>query len=321
MNVTVPKALAAALLSVLTLILLSYTLVYFLLFKPNFTRRTTPYSKSENQAHWVQDAFEKRNADDTVWWQASDRQRLEITSRDGLQLTAYYLSHEQPKGIVLMVHGFHSLPERDFASIARVYYEKGYSLCLPFLRSHGESQGTYITFGIKERYDLLDWITELNRRFGMEHDIWIHGISMGCSTALMASGSGFPFNVRGIIADCGYTAPAEILIRELRQRKLPLPLLLLNMGDFFTRHLAGFSIYDYDTYRALAENETPVLFIHGATDTFVPPQMTLANYEICRAPKHLLIVEGASHTISFFQDEAAYSKALSDFLARYALPR
>ncbi len=305
----------------IALVLTFYAAVYFVMFRPNFTRRTGDYTQKQNQRHWGNDDFQARNAADTAWWENSERIRMEITSYDGLSLVAYYLPHEEAKGIVLMMHGFQSTPTRDFASIARWYYEAGYTICLPFQRNHGESEGTYITFGVKERYDVRDWVQELNDRFGMENDLWIHGISMGCATVLMASGFSLPFNVRGIIADCGFTSPKAILLTELRTRKLPLAHAFLHAGNFFARHLADFTFTEYDTFQALRTNETPVLFIHGTKDDFVPPAMTIANYEFCHAPKELLLVEDAIHAISFYQDEALYTKTLTRFLTTYALPR
>ena len=38
-------------------------------------------------------------------------------------------------------------------------------------------------------------------------DIFLCGISMGCATTLMAAGLDLPDNVKGIIADCGFTSP------------------------------------------------------------------------------------------------------------------
>ena len=303
------------------LILLFFGTIYLALFLPTFTRHGDSYTARENAKHWENDAFQARNFADAAWWEESDRVRLEITSFDGLRLVGYYLPQENHKGIVLMMHGYHSTPGRDFASIARFYWQQGYSVCMPYQRTHGESQGRYITFGIKERYDVLAWIEELNGRYGMENDIWVHGISMGCATVVMASGSGYPFNVRGIIADCGFSAPSEIIADVIAQRKLPLRQTILWAGDFFCRHLAAFSLYDYDTYRALAVNETPVLFIHGTKDTFVPTAMSLVNFEICRAPKELLLVEDAIHAISFYQDEELYTSKITAFMNTYALPR
>lgn len=296
-------------------------LTYALLFVPNFTRRTNPYTEKDNEKRWGNAEFEARNARDEAWWEASDRVRMEITSQDGLKLVAYYLPHENQKGIVLMMHGFHSTPLRDFASIARWHYEQGYAICLPYQRTHGESEGTYITFGVRERDDLLRWVNELNSRFGIENDVWIHGISMGCATAVMASGAGYPFNVRGVIADCGFTSPSEIIAAVLKDRHIPLKAAIVRIGDLFARCFAGFSLYDYSTFTALRTNETPMLFIHGTQDDFVPLAMGIANYEACRAPKELVLVENAIHAVSFYQDEALYTSSVRAFMERYALPR
>ncbi|MCR5725363.1 MAG: alpha/beta hydrolase [Treponema sp.] len=313
--------LCLALAGIFVVLLLYFIAVYFVLFKPNFTRKTGPYTEKNNQQHWVNKAYEERCVADTAWWEASDRERFEITSRDGLKLVAYYLAHEKHKGIVLMMHGFHSTPMRDFASIARWYYEQGYSICLPYQRTHGESEGEYLTFGVKERFDAYDWVQELNERYGMENDIWVHGISMGCATVLMASGFDYPFNVRGIIADCGFTSPTEIMLAVMKSQHIPFPNLVVKTGDIFTRQLADFSLYEYDTYKALLTNETPVLFIHGTADTFVPAFMTLSNFEVCRAPKELVLVDGGLHAISFYKDEELYTSRLQAFLNAYTLIR
>ena len=325
---------------------------YVALFRPNFMRRTSAYTPKETQKHFVAQENASRNASDEAWFSAADRVRLELTSYDGLTLVAYYLPHPNAKGIVLMMHGFHSTPMRDFASIARFYYESGYAICLPYQRSHGESAGTYLTYGVQERYDARAWIDELNDRYGMENDIFVHGISMGCATVLMASadkdGYAFPFNVRGVIADCGFTTPREIIrfvlnmrlhrllhphkktaapaasgaaIMPITPRSYPVSALVTHIGDFYARKLAGFSLDGGSTLSALVANETPVLFIHGTADDFVPLAMTLANYEACHAPKELLLVEGATHAMSFYTDEERYTSAVRAFMERNALPR
>lgn len=294
---------------------------YLLLFRPNFMRLEGPYTHKQNMLHWGNEAFEKHNYADAAWFEQSDRVRLEITSFDGLKLVAYYLPHEESKGIVLMMHGFHSLPMRDFASIARFYYDHGYSICLPYQRTHGESEGTYITYGVKERYDIRDWVAELNERYGLENDIWVHGISMGCATVLMGSGFEYPFNVRGIIADCGFTSPYDIIHFVLKYRKIPLPTVMVNVGDFYAKLFAKFSLHDYSTVKALSVNETPLLFIHGTADTFVPSYMTLANFEATHAPKELLLVDDAIHAMSFYTNEEQYGQAVLSFMQKYALIR
>jgi fermentation-respiration switch protein FrsA (DUF1100 family) len=56
-----------------------------------------------------------------------------------------------------------------------------------------------------------------------------------------------------------------------------------------------------------------VLFIHGTGDTFVPIEMTIANFQYCTSEKSLYLVENAPHAVSYLIDEEGYHKALIDF--------
>ena len=73
-------------------------------------------------------------------------------------------------------------------------------------RAHGQSEGTYIGFGCLDRWDAVEWIRYLLGRFGQEQEIFLHGMSMGGATVLMASGLRLPLQVKGIVSDCGFTS-------------------------------------------------------------------------------------------------------------------
>ena len=61
------------------------------------------------------------------------------------------------------------------------------------------------------------------------------------------------------------------------------------------------------------ETKTPVLFIHGTDDHFVPVEMTFENYKVCRAPRKLFVVPGADHGMSYLVDQAGYERAVKEF--------
>jgi fermentation-respiration switch protein FrsA (DUF1100 family) len=60
-----------------------------------------------------------------------------------------------------------------------------------------------------------------------------------------------------------------------------------------------------------------VLLIHGSDDRFVPVEMTYENYKACSGPKHLLIVPGADHGMSYYKDPISYEQALKHFFCQY----
>lgn len=247
------------------------------------------------------------------WFKAQNPQRVEMPAYDGTRLVGLYLEHENPKGTVLMVHGFRSSAYYDFSCAFQYYFEQGYSLLTVFQRAHGESGGSYICYGVKERYDCRDWANYIYDRFGPEHDIFISGVSMGSSTVLMAAGLELPPSVRGIIADCGYTSPYEEFKEVLKRKHIPLHP-FIDIAELFSRLMAGFSFRECSTIDAMKACRVPVLFVHGEADTFVPAHFTQENFDACRAEKELLLVPGAAHGASYLVDTERCQTALRDFL-------
>ncbi len=241
---------------------------------------------------------------------------LLVIEANGVELAARRYAQENPKGRIIMFHGYRSVAEADFGCAMEYYYSRGYELVLIDQRASGKSTGTWIGFGVLERYDCLSWIRYLNEEY-QPLPTFLSGISMGCTTVLMALGLELPANVKGVIADCGFTSPKEI-IRHVMGRKLHLsPALLMPGMSFFTKLFAGYSYTEYSTLEALKDNKIPVLFIHGKEDHYVPHEMTLQNYEACTAEKQLVLVEGAGHGTSYLQDKATVEKAIGDFFKKY----
>lgn len=142
----------------------------------------------------------------------------------------------------------------------------------------------------------------------------LYGISMGASTMLYLADRRLPGRVCGIIADCGFTSPAEIIASVYRcVIRLPAALSLWVTG-LFTRLIAGFGLKEKDTRRSLKRSRYPVLLIHGESDGFVPCEMTRQAYEACSGNKKMLLVPGADHGLSFLADGYGYTAAIMDFL-------
>ena len=285
--------------------------------------------------------FEETVQEGIRWFLGQQPELVSITSYDGLKLSAYYLPSGQPdesaaptkdassvgtegqsavhrpKNVLLLMHGYRAGGLTDFAGLYRFYHEQGYNLLVPFQRSHGPSEGRFICFGVKERYDCRDWAEYAVRRAGKDCNLYLSGISTGCATVLMAAGLPLPSNVRGIIADCGFTSPKDIL-KTVLKRDYHLPAFpLMNLTELLTKWRAGFGYSDASTLGAMKNCRIPVLFIHGEKDSFVPVQMTLDNYMACTAPKELLLVPGAPHAAACLQDPELYQRTALSFMKKY----
>lgn len=260
--------------------------------------------------------IQKEIVDSQVFFQEHSGELLVIQA-NGVELAAKRFARKDPVGRILLFHGYRSIAETDFGCAMDFYYNQGYELILVDQRAHGKSTGAWIGFGVLERYDCLSWIRYLNAEYGAL-PTFLSGISMGCTTVLMALGLELPANVRGVIADCGFTSPKEIVAHVMKKKKwLPVPALMPGLS-LFSKIFAGYALGEYSTLEALKANDRiPVLFIHGKADRYVPPEMTLRNYEACAAEKELLLVEGAGHGTAFLQDRPGVEKAVEAFLERH----
>jgi len=174
---------------------------------------------------------------------------------------------------------------------------------------------------VKERFDCRDWARYAAQRFGEDKPLFLMGISMGAATVLMASGLELPRNIRGIVADCGFTTPWDIMAHVARRDyRLP-PFPLLYLLDGLARLRAGFRLKGADTRKALERNRIPVLFLHGEEDSFVPLSMTEENFAACRAEKRLYTVPGAGHAQSFGGDPEGSNRGPRGFLERCGTQR
>lgn len=250
-------------------------------------------------------------------WLSSPRRgltTLHVQSRDGLKLTGYLVPSGECDRFIVLLHGYHSTALYDFGVAAKFYHRMGYSLLCTDMRAHGDSEGRVISFGLRERYDVKTWVEALTERYGPDIRVYLHGLSMGGATALMASGLNLPPCVRGIIADCAFTSPDDIVRYLLKKNyHLRFPPLCWALS-LILRITTGYWLTSYSTLDAMAVCRIPVMFVHGGADDFVPTYMSEQNYAACAAEKRLLIVPGAAHAVSYLIDPQGYIRELTAFL-------
>ena len=116
-----------------------------------------------------------------------DAENIFLPSYDGLRLHGRLLQQPGAKGTILLFHGYRSSWVIEFSIVLPYYFTLGYNLLAVDERAHGESEGTYITFGVRERHDVATWAAYAAMHFGPAHPLILDGLSMGAATVLMAS--------------------------------------------------------------------------------------------------------------------------------------
>jgi len=246
-------------------------------------------------------------------------ERVEIISRDGLRLSARYYHVRDGAPLEIQCHGYRSTPLRDFAVSGVECYKRCYNLLLIDHRAHGESEGNTITFGIKERFDVLDWIDYAIERFGSDLKIILYGISMGAATVLMASGKQLPDNVVCVLADCGYDSAKAIIMKVISEMELPAKLLypFVKLG---ARVYGGFDLEETSPVEAVKNCKVPLIMFHGDTDAFVPYEMSEKVYAACpHKNKRLVKIAGAGHGLAFPVDKELYINSMRETIIEWNL--
>lgn len=240
-------------------------------------------------------------------------ERITIRSCDGTTLFGRYYHVNDNAPLEILFHGYRSHAYRDCSGGHALSRKMGFNSLVVDQRAHGESEGTSITFGVKERYDCLEWIRYANERFGDDTPIILSGLSMGAATVLMASGLDLPDNVACAIADSPYSAPSAIIEKVCADLHYPVALCrpFIHLAALVHGH---FRLNGCTAKEAVRNAKIPILLIHGEADHFVPCEMSLEIAACCASPVTVHTFPEAGHGLCYMVDPVRYEHVVCDFL-------
>lgn len=269
--------------------------------------------KSENKVEKSETSGKVNNYDVNWLLNKSNYEDVYIKSDDGLKLHSYEIKNpKKTNDWVIVVHGYTS-QGKFMASFASKFYDMGYNVLVPDLRGHGQSEGDYIGMGWHDRLDIIRWINKIIEK-DKNANIILHGVSMGAATVMMASGEKLPSNVKGIIEDCGYTSVKDEFAYQLKALfKLP-SFPIINVASLVCRIKAGYWFGEGSAIKQVAKSKTPILFIHGDADDFVPYFMLDKLYNAANCTKEKLVVKGAAHAKAAVVNPELYWNTIKKFI-------
>lgn len=286
-------------------------LIYHLVFRHPIKKRPDPRSIPSGPLYEGHKEKLLRVVEDMA---SAPYETLEQISYDGYRLFArLYRFSEESQPLVLFFHGYHGTAEWDGFGMYQICKKLGYSILMPDMRAHGKSEGD-IAFGLRERFDVAQWLSYAVQRFGADTKLILAGVSMGATSVLLATGeSSLPANVAGIVSDCAFSHPSGILRPFYEKKKLPAKFLFFLMC--LTAKLFGhINLKETSAIEAVANLQLPALFFHGTEDFIVPVTMCHDLYEACPSEKHMVIFEGANHANCALTDFDRYETAVLTFL-------
>lgn len=256
-------------------------------------------------------------------WFSEAKQPVSITSFDGLNLHGWLFDPDcvnpLPHLYAICCHGYTGEPA-EMAKWAHRFAKLGFTVLVPAQRAHELSEGRYVGMGWLEHNDLLAWI-HLIVESDPDARILLHGNSMGAATVMMAAGDPrLPRNVVSAIEDSGYASVRMQFIDSARSM-FHLPKLLAAMcvdaAGLVCKYRAGFDFSDASCVEQLKHTTIPMLFIHGAADTFVSPRFLDMIYGACSSlDREKLLVPDADHVMSSAVAPDVYWSKVEGFVKR-----
>lgn len=235
----------------------------------------------------------------------------EITSHDGLSLKGVFYPGKTNKTMI-WIHGYTSHAERESAFPGLFYHSMGYNVLVPYLRSHGPSEGKYISFGPLEAMDICKWIDRVNER--VSGSILLHGLSMGGGIALDLATMELE-NVKCILSDApSYSIPGFFDgVAQYNSKKSPEKL----AACLRKRYRKEFSVdcANYDRRETVKGCKYPLMLTAGSLEQ--QEEILTILKERNPQPSTVLILPGCNHGNGMYKQTQLYQNAIREFTEQY----
>jgi uncharacterized protein len=216
---------------------------------------------------------------------------VRFRAADGLQLAAWVVPHEQPRGNVIFCHG-HGRSRGHVAGHLQTLHDLGLNVLAFDFRGHGESEGHTSTFGHREVQDLRAAVAYMTARFP-DQPLILVGISLGAAVTLQALPD-LP-NVHGVWSEAAFARLTSAVNQEFRP--LPDPLRRPLVGGYYVLGWLDCGMWapSINPIQHLDGVTVPIFFCHGTEDELAPLTDGKALYAAYTGPKDHWWVPGASH--------------------------
>ncbi len=221
-------------------------------------------------------------------------QELTLKTKDGVDISAWYIPAEDARGFLLFCHGNAGNISHRLDSI-RIFHGLGLSVLIFDYRGYGKSQGSPDEEGTY--YDAeAAWDYLVNILHVKPEKIVLFGRSLGSA----------------VVAELALRKQASALIIESGFTSVP------DLGKKFFPHLpvSLISRYHYASISKVGKIKIPKLFVHSPEDEIVPFEHGVKLFEKASEPKEFLKIVGG-HNEGFLLSGKVYVDGLQAFISRY----
>jgi len=239
-----------------------------------------------------------------------------LKTPEGIGLSCWLIpANGDARGTVIYLHG---VSECKIVGLpmARELHDLGYNVFLYDSRRHGDSGGTYCTYGFYEKHDARAVITYVTGRTDIHPGrIGLFGTSMGAAVAIQVAS--IDTRVVALIAESGF-ATLRTIFDDYQKRMIKLPWhYLRNIVIKRSEHLAHFKANAVSPLEAVGQVHVPVFIMHGTADTLIDSRYSEMVFGAANEPKELWLIAGARHNDMDRVGGEEYRRRVLGFFVRH----
>ncbi|WP_164919812.1 alpha/beta fold hydrolase [Mesoplasma florum] len=255
-------------------------------------------------------------------------------SKDGVKIVASVWLNPKPSNKwVIGVHGFNS-GRFNVLYLTWHYRSLGYNIITFDFRNHGSSDSDVVTWGYKEKWDLMTIITWVTQNYKPE-EIGLVGTSMGGFTVNYLALTEEKFvkenNIKWAISDSAYMSVSKLL-RSMVANNAPkifenyVNLVLEDMLKIYKNEY-GVNLVELDFINLIETKHKyiPIMYIHNRFDRVTnfldsfKMQDVKNNIEESKVNELIIYDTGINHTKSIIKFTEDYILRTTDFVKKHQI--
>jgi esterase/lipase len=243
-------------------------------------------------------------------------EEVDLTTEDGYNLAAWYVPSRNQAAVIL-VHGYKS-DRMDVLSRAKVLARRGYGIMMIDLRTHGESDGELITFGLYEVRDVNAAYRYLLTRsdVGAER-IGVQGFSVGGGVVILHAAQN-P-GIKAVVSESAFVSLEDEVPVAVANAGLP-SFLLAPLVQWFAEREGGFEAKDVAAVEHIGKiSPRPVFLMQGGMDVIVPPDSGQRLYDAAGEPRELWFDPEIGHVAFLEERTEEFETRVVGFFDQYLL--
>jgi alpha-beta hydrolase superfamily lysophospholipase len=232
------------------------------------------------------------------------------------ELEAWYVPHDEPRGLVLMFHGYASC-KSEILREAAALHELGYATFLLDFRGSGGSSGFETSVGVHEADDVAcAW------EYAAEHwpamPVKLFGQSMGSSAVLRAIAE-YDLRPTAVVLECPFDRLVSTVGNRFHSMGLPATP-FAHLLVFWGGVTSDFNGFRHNPVEYAKSVPAPTLMLHGSRDTRVTLDQAKTIFENLPCPKQFEVFDDAGHESYIARDATRWNQLVHRFLLEIEQP-